>query len=226
MRTIELASAGRGVDRRPQGRPGAHPRALREPEVDDAQAGADQRLIQLRTGPEQARGDDTGVGRERDCRRASEPEAAVKLVGEQQVGQLGLGVRRGGLIAALGLEVVEVHHALFVALAAHGHDPRAGRLQQPVQHQPGQREMAEVVGGQGQLESVLGPLVGHLHDSGVVDEKVQARMARSDLLGGLAHRGERRKVEADDSSAGPAVSDFDAVGRLLRLIDVPAGEYY
>ena len=103
---------------------------------------------------------DAGVGGHRDGRRALGGEPALQLVGEHQVGQLGLPVGGDPVVAALPLQVVEVDRGPdAVADAADRHHPRAVDRQHVVQQQPGEREVAEVVGAELQLEAVGGGLL-------------------------------------------------------------------
>jgi hypothetical protein len=72
--------------------------------------------------------------------------------------------------------------------AADGHHPRAGDTQQLVEQQPGQREVAEMVGAELQLEPVGGGLLQGVHHPGVVDQQVDARVRRAQRVGGGVHR--------------------------------------
>jgi hypothetical protein len=72
------------------------------------------------------------VGGERDRAGADCVKAGVQLEGEQQIRQLGPRVGGRRIVSALELKVVELHHAISVADAADGHDPRSGSRQQPV----------------------------------------------------------------------------------------------
>jgi hypothetical protein len=144
-------------------------------------------------------------------------QPAVELVREHQVRQLGLRVRALPVVVPLGLQIGEVNDALQVPDAAHGHDP--GTRRQPVEQQSGQRERAKVVGGQGQLEAVRGPLVGHLHHARVVDDQVQTRKLVPDPRRGGAYRRLRCQVQRDDGHVGP-----DRLGGAVGLVGVPAGE--
>jgi len=61
---------------------------------------------------------------------------------------------------------------------------------EPVEDQPGEREMAEMVGTELHFEAVCGDLLGGPHHPGVVDQQVDARVGRrwvdDAALGGLA----------------------------------------
>ena len=56
-------------------------------------------------------------------------------------------------------------------------------VSEPVEQQPGQGEVAQVVGRHLQLEAVGGLAVGRAHDAGVVDEEVEAGVLGQELLG-------------------------------------------
>jgi hypothetical protein len=56
------------------------------------------------------------------------------------------------------VKIIEVDDAAPVPDAGDRDDPRARHGQQAVQDQAGERERAEMVGGEGQLEAVLGDL--------------------------------------------------------------------
>jgi hypothetical protein len=135
-----------------------------------------------------------------------------------------LGVCVRGVVLALGLQVVEPDDAAPVRVAADGDDPRAGGLEQPLQHKAGEREVAEVVRGERELEAVGGALVRHMHHPCVVDQQVEARTGGANLVGGLANRGERGEVEPDDLRLRLSALGTDAAGFELTLFDVPAGQ--
>ena len=123
-------------------------------------------------------------------------QPALQLVGEQQVGQLGLPVRGDPVVAVFPLQIVEVDRgAEPVARAADGHHPRTSDRQQVVQQQPGQREVTEMVGAELQFEPVGGELLGSPHHPGVVDQQIDARVGRAQRRGGGAHRVQRAEVE-------------------------------
>ena len=83
---------------------------------------------------------------------------SLQLVGEHQVGQLGLAVGGDAVVVAVQLQVVEVDAAATHAVtrAADGHHARARRGQHPIEQQAGEGEVAEVVGAELQFEAVLG----------------------------------------------------------------------
>jgi hypothetical protein len=110
------------------------------------------------------------VGGHRD-RGAVRCESALQLVGEHQVGELGLAVGGGATVRALPLQVVEVDGGPdAVTGAADRHHPGARDGQEPLQQQAGEREVAEVVGAELELEAVGGGLLRGVHHAGVVDQ--------------------------------------------------------
>ena len=82
--------------------------------------------------------------------------------------------------------------------APDGHHPRPRRGQQPVEQQPGQREVAEVVGPELQLEAVGGELTFGEHHAGVVDEQVDPVVRVAQRVGGRADRRERGEIQPLD----------------------------
>jgi hypothetical protein len=68
------------------------------------------------------------------------------------------------------------------------HDPPADVLEQQV----GEREVAEVVGAELQLEALRGASERRRHHAGVVDQQVELPVPRG---GELAHRLEARQIE-------------------------------
>ena len=114
-----------------------------------------------------------GQGDRGRLRPAGQP--ALQLVGEQQVGQFGLPVGGDPVVAVFPLQVVEVDGgAESMAHAADGHHPRTPDRQQIVQQQPGQSEVAEMVGAELHFEPVGGELFRRPHHAGVVDQQVDA----------------------------------------------------
>ena len=156
-----------GVGGRPQRRQRAHRRALREAREPFAHETEPRHVAgDVGVGPAGCAASDRVVG-------AGGDEAALQFVGEQQVGQLRAGVGGDAVVAALGADVVEVEsEGRPVPEAPDRHHPRVGRGQHPVEQQSGQREVAEVVGPELQLEAVGGELTIREEDAGVVDEHV------------------------------------------------------
>ena len=74
-------------------------------------------------------------------------QAAGELVGEEDVGELGLAVDLTGGVFAVGAVVVEIERALAVHLGRDGDDAGGCGLLQGVEEQVGQEEGGEVVDG-------------------------------------------------------------------------------
>ncbi len=118
----------------------------------------------------------------------------VELEGEQEVGQLALPVGPPLLVGLRGLEVVEVDPPELVRVA--GHRDHAGPGTQGSGEQPGEGEVAEVVGAELHLEPVGGLPPGDGHHAGVVDQDVEPVGMRAGPPGGEpTHAGEVREVQ-------------------------------
>ncbi|CAL2069196.1 hypothetical protein GPN2_20966 [Streptomyces murinus] len=215
--TVVLAAERGGVGGGAQGRQRAHRRLLgdqrrepgeRKPEGRGGIAG------ELGAGHAGVRGHRDG--------RAVRGEPALQLVREHQVGQLGLTIGADPAVRPLPLQVVEVDRGPdTVAGAADRHHARAGHRQHQVQQQPGEREVAEVVGAELQLEAVPGGLLRGVHHAGVVDQQVEAVEAGP----------QRRRRGPDGVERGQVQRLHGHVaghaGRsLLALLDVAHGEHH
>jgi hypothetical protein len=109
------------------------------------------------------------VGSGHPQRRADRGQPALQLGQEEHVGQLRGGVRRVGPVGpAFPHQVVGVEVAAVVR-ARGDHDHAVG---DPRQQQVGEREVAEVVGRQLQLEAVGAAGARQAEDARVVDEHV------------------------------------------------------
>ena len=112
-----------------------------------------------------------------DHGRAGGAQPAVELEPEDGVGELRALVVAARRVRALGLQIVEVDLARAVLEARDGDDPRrASRSASASSSMPGEREVAEVVGAELQLEAVGGLAARRHHHAGVVDEQVEARV--------------------------------------------------
>ena len=125
--------------------------------------------------------------------RSAQP--AIKLQGEHQVGQLALAVETPALVAALGIQILEVKAADAVGEAADRYHARGLGFAQPVQKQSGEGKMAQVIGPELHLEAVPGVLERRRHDPGVVKQDIQLRVMILDALGKVPHRGQVRQVQ-------------------------------
>ena len=131
--------------------------------------------------------------------RAGLGQAALQLGREEQVGELGLAVGGPALVAAaVPVEVVEADLADPVRDRRDSDDA----LADPRQQQVGQREVAEVVGADLQLEAVLCARLGRGHDAGVVDQDVEVAVP---ALGELPDRREVGEVEPAHRDGTPHV---------------------
>ena len=100
--------------------------------------------------------------------------AAVQLEGEEQVGQLAVAVVLVGVVRRLR---VALEHGLVAPVVGdRGDRDHAGRRawSSAGQQQPGEREVAEVVGAELELVAVLGlAVLRRRHHAGVVDQQVE-----------------------------------------------------
>jgi hypothetical protein len=167
------------------------------------------------------------MGRHRDRRGAAARESALQLEGEEEVGELALPIGPPGPVGALALEVVEANAPDAVHGAAHGHHPRARGRQQQVQQEPGQREVAEVVGAELHLEAVGREGARDRHDPGVVHQQVQGGVALAEGVGEGAHGGEAREVQGERLHRirrGREGGDLLLGG--ARLLGIAAGQHH
>ena len=94
--------------------------------------------------------------------------------------------------------------AQAVHVRAHRDDAGSLGRHQPVQEQPGQREVAQMVRRHLQLDAVVGLAVRRAHHAGVVDEEVEARVLLHHPFGRGAHRGQVRQVEVEQLEGAPS----------------------
>ena len=141
----------------------------------------------------------------------------LKLSGESLMGEAGYGMDPSRIaeiayaIQQVQEEGVEVEFALAVGDRADHDDAVA----QPRQQQVRQREVAEVVGRELQLDAVGAAGERHAHDTGVVDEHVDL----ADLVGEGADRGEVGEVQLRDLDV-----PHQGARRLDTALDAAAGE--
>jgi pimeloyl-ACP methyl ester carboxylesterase len=152
----------------------------------------------------------SGVGQDA---RAGGRQPALKLGGEQQVGELGLPVGAPRLVGlALPVEVVEVDRAHAVACRGDRHDASGHMLE----HQVGEREVAEVVGAELQLKAVGGPRQRRDHHAGVVDQQIDLALP---ALSERPHGGQVTEIQGTELNGSGHAS-----GRAGALLGVAAGE--
>ena len=100
-------------------------------------------------------------------------QPAGQLIGEEDVGELGLSVYLAGSVLAVGSKVIEVERALAVYLRRDGDDTGRGGRFQGVQQQVCQEEGGEMVDGELGLEAVDGDAPAAGDRACVVDENVE-----------------------------------------------------
>ncbi len=112
--------------------------------------------------------------------------AARPLVGQDDLGALGPGVRRGPpVMVRRHLEAVEIEALRVHPPRRHGDDVGPARTTQERAEQPRQAERRQHRGGHGELTAVGSAAVGRVQRAGGVHEHVQP------LVGGRDPRGER-----------------------------------
>ena len=96
------------------------------------------------------------MGEQADDRRAGRAQATIQLQAEDSVGELRLPVGLARGVAVYELEVVEVDVAGLVLEARERDYARGLGPPEPLEQQPRQSEMAQVVGPELELEAVGG----------------------------------------------------------------------
>jgi hypothetical protein len=117
------------------------------------------------------------------CTRAR-AEPLLQPDGEEDVGRFRLTVGEPLLIRPLlELDVVEDHRRHVMAARADRDDAARRAAQQRRRQQTGEEKVAEVIRAELHLEAVARLGEGTSHDTGVVDQHVEPRMARQEALG-------------------------------------------
>jgi hypothetical protein len=119
--------------------------------------------------------------------------------------------------------VVELDPAELVRVAADVYDARVRRRAQASEQQAGEREVAEVVGAELQLEAVGGLAVRRGHDAGIVDQQVEALVRATSRE--RSHGIERAEVERLDVERRGRRALADRSRGALALGRVAAGEH-
>ena len=167
--------------------------------------------------------DDARVrGRRGEC-RAGCRGPTLQLGREEEVGQLGAAVGDLRVVALRGVALE--HGAVATVMGDRGHrgDPRRRGGQQVRHEQPGQREVAEVVRAELQLEPVGGHAVlGRGHDAGVVDEEVEGPV---EAVCQCVHRLLRGEVEPLDAGGARHAGPADPLGRGVTQVGVADREH-
>ena len=150
-------------------------------------------------------------------------QSAGQLVGEQDVGELGLVVGPCAGVGPFALEVVEVDspHGLHVG----GDRDHAGRgaALQPAEEQAGEQERREMVEGEGALEPVSGDMPGVPVPPGVVNQHIDPGKALERLVSQPPHLRLGGQVR-DEHVHLPAAGRADLASRVLAAPAVPAGD--
>jgi len=108
------------------------------------------------------------------------------------------------------------------SFAAQGHDPAGVRALHGFQQQAGEREVAQVVGAELELEPVARGLLRRHHHAGVVDQQIDPLSLEP--AGELAHRVEAAEIECEPAGLGPAGFRLDLVRGGLTFVDAPGGD--
>ena len=116
-------------------------------------------------------------------RDAGALEAAGQLVGEHDVGELGLVVGALSGVVASALQVVELDAAHRLCAGGDGDDPCGCAGLEPIQQQVGEQERGEVVEGERALQAVGGQVAVRPEPADVVDQHVQPRVGVEDRDG-------------------------------------------
>jgi hypothetical protein len=164
------------------------------------------------------------VGGERRGCRTRVGESALKFVGEEEVGEFRSAVGGPWPVALRELKIVEVESAAPVGGAGHGHDPGSGHGSQPIEQEAGEGEVAEVVRGQCQFETVEGAAIWSPHHAGVVDQDVEVVGARLERRRRCPNGGLRGEVEPEDAQPGVGSRRSDSVGCVVCLLVGATGE--
>ncbi len=119
-----------------------------------------------------------------------------QLPGHHEIGELGLAVGGPGPVAALPLQVIEVDPAEIGHAAAHRDHARRRRGEHERQQPDGQRERAEEIAAELQLEAVGGAEAGRRrHHPGVVDQQVERRAVGDQAIGEVPDAGQVGEVD-------------------------------
>jgi len=126
-------------------------------------------LVQPGAGDLQVGGRIAGMGSQADGRAATARQAALQLVGKEQVGQLALAVGAPTGILLLAVEISKVDRPTSVRHAADGDDAGIWRRQKWLKQQAGQGKVTQVVDAELQLETIDGLAIRGRHETSVVD---------------------------------------------------------
>ena len=137
-----------------------------------------------------------------------------QLVGEQDVGELGLVVGPRAGVGPFALQVVEVDPAQLVRVGGDRDHPGRGALLEPVEEQVGEQERREMVEREGALEPVSGDVPGVPVPADVVDQHIDPGKVLEHLAGQPPHLRLGGQVR-DEHVHLPAAGRADLAGRVL-----------
>ncbi len=123
------------------------------------------------------------------------------------------------------MQVVEVDPAHPVSAAAHRDHARTPPALEGAEQQPGESEVAKVVGAELELEALLAGASRRRHDAGVVDQQVEAVVRLRELLGEGSDRLQAGEIEGGELRLGPGRRGRDLAQRGRALVCVAAGKH-
>src|SRR6266540_1538634 len=150
-------------------------------------------------------------------------QPAGQLVGEQDVGELGLAVGPCAGPGTFALEVVEVDSPLGVRVGGDRDHAGWGALVQPVEEEIGEQERRQMVEGEGALEPVSGDVPGVPVPPDVVDQHIDPGEALEYLVSQPPHLRLAGQVR-DEHVHLPAAGCADLASRALGAPAVPASD--
>lgn len=178
----------------------------------------------LRSRRQEAGRGDAGVAQVAGDAPAPLPAHPIQFEAEQAEGDLGLAVGAGAVVGPLPVQVVPVDGPLIGGDADLRRDAGPPRAEQRQQVRD-QRDMAEVVGPELELEAVGGRLPGGRgHHAGVVDEQVDGAAVVEQRAAERRHGCEGRQVEGVRGDGRRRRRGADRGDRRLGLRGVPRGQ--
>ncbi len=153
-------------------------------------------------------------------------EARLKLEGEQQVGQLGLGVGPGLVVRTLTEQVIPSDAAHTGRHARHRDDSRSRAGEEGWKKPAGEREVAEMICAEDRLETVSCPREGDRHDAGIVDEPVDAPEPLEGFVGGCSDLALVCEVELEHLHRTGHPPRLDRGLGRRRLLQVTTGQHH
>ena len=142
-----------------------------------------------------------------------------QLVGEHDIGKLGLVVGLGTGVVPFTLEVVEVDAPLSMRVGRNRDHLGRRAVRQPVEEQVGEEERRKVVNGEGAFEAVGGDMPGVPVPPDVVDQHIDSGKALKHLVGELPHLSLGGQV-GDEDVYRPATRGADLSSRAVGPLAV------